>query len=83
MGSRHLPAIASAPRRDTAFLARGAFAIARFAYHRVAEPAMAFLVESLDDLFTFIDEFADSADEVRKAMDRARWERYTISAQRR
>ncbi len=40
-------------------------------------------MDSVNGLFTFIDEFADAVDEVRKAMARARSERYTISAHRR
>ncbi|OZI59787.1 hypothetical protein [Bordetella genomosp. 11] len=68
---------------DTASLKRGARATARFAQRRLAMPAAAFVVDSMEGLFNFIDEFADSVDEVRKSMARARSERYTISAHRR
>jgi L-aminopeptidase/D-esterase-like protein len=82
MGSRRLSTLALIPS-DAAAIKRGARATARFAHRRVAMPAAAFLVDSVDGLFNFIDEFSDSVDEVRKAMARARSERYTISAHRR
>ena len=82
MGSRRLSSLSFTPS-DTAALKRGARATARFAHRRVAMPAAAFVVDSVEGLFTFIDEFADSVEEVRKAMARARSERYTISAHRR
>ncbi|AOB30696.1 hypothetical protein AKI39_08305 [Bordetella sp. H567] len=82
MGSRRFSTLALTPT-DTAALKRGARATARFAQRRVAMPAAAFVVDSVEGLFTFIDEFSDSVDEVRKAMARARSERYTISAHRR
>jgi hypothetical protein len=83
MDSRRLAAISSVSHPDTAALKRGARVTARFAHYRVAVPAAAFVAESVKGLFNFIDGFADSIDEVRKAMDRARQERYTISAHRR
>jgi Mg2+ and Co2+ transporter CorA len=82
MSSRRLSTLALTPS-DAAAIKRGARATARFAHRRVAMPAAAFLVDSVDSLFNFIDEFSDSVDEVRKAMARARSERYTISAHRR
>ena len=82
MGMRRSSSLAPTPSGTAAFK-RGARATARFAHRRVAMPAATFLVDSVDGLFTFIDEFADSVDEVRKAMARARSERYTISAHRR
>ncbi|CAM3494038.1 hypothetical protein BOSP111201_08595 [Bordetella sputigena] len=82
MGSRRLSFLTLTPS-DTAALKRGARATARFAQRRVAVPAANFLFDSVEGVFNFIDEFADSVDEVRKAMARARTERYTISAHRR
>lgn len=83
MGSRRLPTLADFTHVDAAALKRGARVTARFAHRHVAMPAATFLYESVDGLFNFIDEFADSVDEVRAAMARARSERYTISAHRR
>lgn len=82
MGTRRLSTLAFTAS-DAAALKRGARATARFAHRRLAAPAAAFLVDSVESLVTFVDEFAESVDEVRKAMARARSERYTISAHRR
>jgi L-aminopeptidase/D-esterase-like protein len=83
MGSRRLSTLAAFSHPDTAALKRGARVTVRFAHRRVAVPTATFLLDSVEGLFNFIDEFADSVDEVRKAMARARTERYTISAHRR
>jgi hypothetical protein len=83
MGPRRLAAIATLSHPDSAALKRGARMTARFAHRRVAAPAAAFVYHSVEGLFDFIDGFADSVQEVRKAMARARLERYTISAHRR
>ncbi|ANN78695.1 hypothetical protein [Bordetella flabilis] len=83
MGPRRLAAIATLSHPNGVALKQRARTTARFAHRRVAAPAAAFLYHSVEGLFDFIDEFADSVQEVRKAMARARLERYTISAHRR
>jgi hypothetical protein len=83
MGPRRLTEIAMLSHPNGAALTRRARTTARFAHRRVAAPAAAFVYHAVEGLFDFIDGFADSVHEVRKAMARARLERYTISAHRR
>jgi hypothetical protein len=82
MNSRH-PASVAIPRTDSAMLRHGALRTARFLHTKVATPAAMFLLDSVEGIAMFAQEFADSAREVNKAMERARAERYTISAHRR
>lgn len=78
MNSRY-PAPATSLRSGNAALWR----TARYVQTRMAGPALSFVVESIESVTSFVSEFADSAREVNKAMERARNERHTISANRR
>jgi hypothetical protein len=78
MNSRH-PARALSLRTGNATLWRSA----RFLQTKVAGPALSFVADSFESVLSFTREFADSAREVNRAMDRARNERHTISAHRR
>jgi hypothetical protein len=83
MGTRRLFTFAALAHVDIAVIARCARMAVRFLDRRVAMPVGKFVYESFDSLFSFVEDFADSVDEVRNAMDRARSERHTISAHRR
>jgi hypothetical protein len=83
MGTRRLFTFAAVAHVDIAAIARRARMAVRFLDRRVVMPVGKFVYESFDSLFSFIEDFADSIDEVRDAMDRARSERHTISAHRR
>jgi hypothetical protein len=78
MNSRY-PVPATSLRTGNAALWR----TARFVQTKVAGPALSFVGDSIQGVASFVREFADSAREVNKAMERARNERHTISAHRR
>jgi hypothetical protein len=80
--NRRLASASVAPTHS-ASLRHGALRTARFLHTKVATPAASFLLESVEGIAVFAQEFAASAREVNKAMDRARAERHTISAHRR
>jgi hypothetical protein len=68
-------AVRIAPHTPTAALKRGAAHTARFVHANLTAPAAAFLVESVEGVVDFAADFADSAREVNKAIERAHVER--------